>query len=80
MKLRQIFNRRATELSLNGDTLVLFSYSTPVAAWLSGKVVKTEVFYSVTTSRHINDWLRQLGVEQQDVESVDQSVLDNLVK
>ena len=80
MKIKQIFNRRATELALSNDTLVLFSYQTPVAAWIAGKTLKTDVFYSVTTSRHVNDWLRQLGVEQADVESVDQSVLDNLVK
>ena len=40
------------------DARVLFSYSTPVAAYIYGEgFVRTEKWYSVTTSRHINKWL-----------------------
>ena len=40
------------------DARVLFSYSTPVAAYIYGEgYVRTEKWYSVTTSRHINKWL-----------------------
>jgi hypothetical protein len=43
-----------TEIERDGVT-VLFSYSTPVAAFVSGRgVLVTEEFYSATTSRHIN--------------------------
>ena len=37
---------------------VLFSYRTPVAAYVYGVgFIKTDKFWSVTTSRHINKWL-----------------------
>jgi hypothetical protein len=36
---------------------VLFSYATPVAAFMPGRgYLKTDVHYSVTTSRHVNAW------------------------
>ena len=47
-----------TSVSFNDGTEVFFSYKTPVAAYLPEKgYVKTDTFYSVTTSRHINKWL-----------------------
>jgi len=56
--------------------VVLFSYSTPVAAMLpSGRYIKTATWYSVTTTKHVNKWLKGvLG----DVEAVAQESLDNL--
>lgn len=47
-----------TELQLNNGDLILFSYRTPVAAYIEseGKWYKTEKKWSVTTSRHINKW------------------------
>lgn len=53
----------------NGNGRFLFSYETPVAAFLcrdiqygdtvypSGSYVRTSVKYSVTTSKHINKWI-----------------------
>jgi hypothetical protein len=36
---------------------VLFSYATPVAAFVPGRgYLKTETHHSVTTSRHVNAW------------------------
>ena len=47
-----------TSVTFNDGTEVFFSYKTPVAAYLPEKgYVKTEKFYSVTTSRHINKYL-----------------------
>ena len=47
-----------TSVSFNDGTEVFFSYKTPVAAYLPEKgYVKTEKFYSVTTSSHINKYL-----------------------
>jgi len=50
-----------TELDLGNGTRVLFSYRTPVAARiLTPKGMEyhvTDRFYSVTTSRHINNWM-----------------------
>ena len=46
-----------TELDL-GFAQVFFSYETPVAARLTdGSLVRTERWYSATTSKHINKWL-----------------------
>ena len=57
MKLTPIAANQ-TSVTFNDGTEVFFSYKTPVAAYLPEKgYVKTEKFYSVTTSRHINKWL-----------------------
>ena len=74
MKLKQIGSNQ-TELLING-TVVFFSYETPVAAMLpSGRYVKTSTKYSVTTTKHVNNWLK--GVLS-DVEVVAQGFIDNL--
>jgi len=63
------------EVELTNGTQVFFSYKTPVAAYLPEKgYVRTDKFWSVTTSRHINKWLQ--GVNN--VSEIDQSILDNL--
>ena len=54
---------------------VLFSYRTPVAAYVYGVgYVKTDKWWSVTTSRHINKWIDNCTVRE-----VSQTYLDNLV-
>ena len=74
MKLTPIAANQ-NEVSINDGTQIFFSYRTPVAAYLPEKgYVRTERFWSKTTSRHINKWLQ--GVNN--VSEVSQSVLDNL--
>ena len=74
MKLTPIAANQ-TEVSFANGTQVFFSYKTPVAAYLPEKgYVKTEKFWSVTTSRHVNKWLGSVT----NVELIPQSVLDNL--
>ena len=59
---------------------VLFSYRTPVAAYVYGKdgfgggFVRTKKWWSVTTSRHINKWIGNCTTKE-----VSQTYLDNLV-
>ena len=73
MKLTPIAANQ-TEVSINDGTQIFFSYRTPVAAYLPSKgYVRTERFWSKTTSRHINKWLQ--GVNN--VSEVSQAVLDN---
>ena len=56
---------------------VLFSYRTPVAAYVFGEgFVRTEKWWSVTTSRHINKWIGK----DVTTEEVSQTYLDNLVQ
>lgn len=57
MKLKPMGANR-TELTLASGAVVFFSYQTPVAAQRAeGGFVRTAEHYSVTTSRHINQWL-----------------------
>ncbi len=77
MKVQQV-TTTSTQISLADGTEVLFSYSTPVAALVPGKGwIRTEQFYSVTTSKHINRWLAEnCGGE---VATVPQWEVDQLV-
>jgi len=57
------------------DARILFSYRTPVAAYVFGVgYVKTDKWWSVTTSRHINKWIDNCTVKE-----VSQTFLDKLV-
>jgi len=55
MKLSSIGSNQ-TEVILSNETRILFSYSTPVAAWIDGEYFKTDTRHSNTTQRHINAW------------------------
>ena len=73
MKLTPIAANQ-TSVTFNDGTEVFFSYKTPVAAYLPEKgYVKTEKFYSVTTSRHINKYL-----PTKDVPTVSETFLKQL--
>ena len=59
------------------EARILFSYRTPVAAFVFGEgFVRTDKYWSVTTSRHINKWI---GGKDVTTEEVAQTYLDNLV-
>lgn len=67
-----------TELEINGS-LILFSYKTPVAMLkLDGGVYRTSKFWSVTTSKHINQWLKNFDMEIKPIEKP-QSFFDELI-
>lgn len=78
MKLKSL-GANQTEVEI-GDTLVLFSYNTPVAVRLPGVegFRRTRKQWSVTTSKHINSWLRGFGLEPKEVGEIDQSFIDTL--
>ena len=69
-----------TEVGTSKAT-VLFSYDTPVAAFILGRgYVRTDKFWSVTTSKHINQWLKDaIGHRDLTVETISQEELDNLI-
>lgn len=54
MKLKTIAANQ-TELTM-GDTVILFSYSTPVACRTPAGNYRTAQRHSVTTSKHISQW------------------------
>jgi len=45
-----------SELEVGGKS-ILFSYQTPVAGWDDQGAFRSEDFFSVTTSKHINKYL-----------------------
>ena len=76
MKLTPIANNR-TMLSYPNGTEVFFSYSTPVAGY-SPELghIKTETWYSSTTTRHINKYLDNIEattVPQETINELSQS-------
>jgi len=76
MKLHSYASNRTVLIFNNGTTEVFFSYETPVAGY-SDKLgyVKTDKWYSSTTTRHINKYLGDLKHT-----IVSQSVIDDLLK
>jgi len=62
MKITKLGNQNATVIETN-DKIVLFSYETPVAANVDGKLYKTDKFWSKTTSKHINQFVNNYPVE-----------------
>lgn len=83
MKLKQTGSNQ-TELHLNNGTIVLFSYETPVASKTTEQYnnreflhyLRTNTKYSCTTTKHINNWIKD---GYYNIKDVDQSVLDDLV-
>ena len=75
MKLHSYATNR-TLLTFDDGTEVFFSYETPVAGY-SNKLgyVKTDEWYSSTTTRHINKYLEDLKHSV-----VSQSVINDLLK
>lgn len=74
MKLNNL-GANQTEISLNDNMTVLFSYKTPVAANIGGQLYRTDCRWSVTTSKHINKWLNGAKAEYKE-----QAFFDGLVK
>lgn len=80
MKLNPI-GSNMTEVEI-GDKTILFSYKTPVAYHQAGiGYAKTSKYWSVTTSRHINKWLKLNGYDasrSDGLREIDQAELDKL--
>ena len=75
MKLTPIAANQ-TEVSYNNGLQVFFSYRTPVAAYVPSQgYIRTDKFWSTTTSRHINKWLGGIN----NVTKVSQEILEELV-
>lgn len=52
-----------TVIELADGTVILFSYETPVAAFVPGRgYFRTDHFWSRTTSKHITQWLGREGI------------------
>jgi len=58
-----------------GIAQILYSYATPVAARHNGQTFRTSTWYSVTTTRHLNEWCRG-----RDTIEVSQDTIDKLAR
>ena len=74
MKLRQV-KSNVTELTI-GDTTIMFSYQTPVAGYDDQGAFRTDEYYSVTTTRQINQYLGGKDVGR----TVPQDYINSLVE
>ena len=75
MQLKQLGTNQ-TLVNYNDGTEVFFSYETPVAGFHPDLgYVKTEDWYSSTTTRHINKWLADFNYTV-----VSQDVINNLAE
>lgn len=64
-----------TEVERADGVTVLYSYRTPVAAFVPGKgALVTNHYFSVTTSRHVNKAVERWGATRVEV---DQGVIDS---
>ena len=78
MKIKSLGSNK-TEIELK-DLRLLVSYSTPVALIrYPGGAIKTNQFHSVTTSRHINQWLAGHGKDPKMTPCQDQSFFDQFL-
>ncbi len=57
-----------------GTAQILYSYRTPVAAKHLGQTLRTSTWYSVTTTRHLNEWCDVNTIE------VSQDTIDQLAR
>jgi hypothetical protein len=73
MKLNPI-KSNMTELEVNGNS-ILFSYKTPVAGYDDQGAFRTSEWFSMTTTKHINQYLGGKDVGR----VVEQSYIEGLV-
>ena len=77
--------KNITEIQLN-NTIVLVSYETPVALvhpiWhgKEPRALKTSEFHSITTSKHINQWLKNNGINSDEVKYAPQKYFNGLLE
>ena len=65
---------------IDEDTEVFFSYETPVCLMTEEGVVRTNKFFSKSTSRHINQWLRHHDIPDSYKKEVDQFELEDQIQ
>ena len=89
MKVKSI-GANKTELHLK-DLILLISYETPVSLIrirhprvfgtpMRDSAIKTSKFWSNTTSKHINQWLRDNGFNPDQVPTQDQEFFDQFLE
>ena len=68
-----------TEITFDNGYTVLFSYRTPVLAHRDGETpIVTAHRYSVTTTRHINQWLERNDFDRDRCRTMQQDILNGL--
>lgn len=62
MNLKRYGSKSAACLTINSFNKVFYSYKTPVAVLLDGEFFVTTEHFSNTTTKHINLFIRDVGV------------------
>ena len=79
MKIKSIAAHQ-TEITLSNGTIIFVSYETPVAAFVAGRgVLRSETFYSRTTSKHVTTWIEDTFSSHVTVTTVSQVELESLL-
>jgi hypothetical protein len=79
MKIKPV-GSNMTELEGADGITILFSYQTPVAAFVPGKgFMKTDKFFSSSTTKHINKWIQMNGDPESTVTTISQSLIEEAV-
>jgi hypothetical protein len=68
--IRNVGSNQTVLVKPNGDE-IFFSYNTPVAAHIGGKFYKTDKRWSVTTSKHVGQYLHGANAETKPQEFFD---------
>lgn len=80
MKINQL-SPSSHEAAFTDGTRILYSYETPVAAFLPAQgYVKTAKFHSRTTGRHIAQWLKDGAGQFIHADDVSQEVLNQIAE
>lgn len=79
MKIKSI-KANQTQVEFNDGTIVFVSYETPVAAFIPRQgIIRTCKQWSQTTTKHINQWIRDNFSDKVTVKKELQSILDGLL-
>lgn len=79
MKVKSL-KANQTEITFNDGIIVFVSYETPVAAFIQGKgIIRTSKKWSQTTTKHINQWIKDEFSPCITVSETEQSELDALI-
>ncbi len=78
MKVRNVGSNQ-TEVELSDGTIVLYSYATPVAAFVPGRGgLVSSTKYSATTSRHVSKAIERWGCSKTIVDQVEIDDIANM--
>ena len=77
MSIKQLGSNMTELQNTKANVSILFSYETPVAGWDCKGPFRTTEYFSRTTSKHINKYLKLYG-GQNHCRQLDQSMIESI--